>query len=432
MQFAGEGIDNVIMTDHESRTDLDPVINRLGLVPFLAATVGEEITTFDYGHFNAYPLQQDPSRVSNGAVDFGGSAAPGQDFASLGSFSLSPAQIEAVAKGPFSTPDTVVQINHISSHFGPMKINSALVPPQSLLSPAEKLALRLDPAIANHYNHFQALELWNGYTRSHQNEFLSGRIGIWFNHLNQGLLTTMIGDTDTHEYVNTGTAGSRTWTPTSAGADVPAALLESEIGQAIKAGRAVSGQGLYVQTRLLAADGSGNAADFTRSGSTTVASSNGSVDLEIRVQAPQWADYDRIEVYANATPNVAGLNGGVPVAFGPGTPVATLDRGADFVVSTVNVVPSVAGGVRQETVKTLSFTGLTQDTWFVVIVRGRDGVSRPLWPVMPGSLSASSNTTLGQLLDGNVNENGTLALGNTNALYADVDGTAGFQAPLAP
>ena len=82
--------------------------------------------------------------------------------------------------------------------------------------------------------------------------------------------------------------------------------------------------------------------------------------------------------------------------------------------------------------KTVSFTGLAQDTWFVVIVRGRDGVSHPLWPVMPGSLSAASNTTLAQLLDGNLSESGTLALGNTNALFADVDGTAGFRAPLAP
>lgn len=431
-QFAGEGIDNVIMTDHESRTDLDPVIQSLGLVPFLAATVGEEITTFDYGHFNAYPLQQDHARVSQGAVDFGGAAPPGQDFVSFGNYNLSPAQIEAVAKGAFSTPDTVVQINHISSHFGPLKIDSSLVPPRSLLSASEKLALRLDPSIANHYHHFEALELWNGYTRSHQNEFLSGRIGIWFNHLNQGLPTTMIGDTDTHEYVNTGTAGARTWTPASPGTDAPAAMLESEIGQAIKAGRAVSGQGLYVQTRLLAADGSGNAADFTRSGGTTVASSNGNVDLEIRVQAPAWAEYDRIEVYANATPNVAGINGGVPVAFGPGTPAVSLDRGTGFDVDTVNVFPSVAGGVRQQTIKTVSFTGLTEDTWFVVVVRGRDGVSRPLWPVMPGSLSSGSNQTLAQLLDGNLGENGTLALGNTNALYADVDGTPGFQAPLAP
>jgi len=433
LQFAGEGVDNVIMTDHEYRTDLKPVIAQLGLVPFVTSMIGEEITTFDYGHFNAYPLQIDPSRVSGGAVDFGGGALPGRDFPAYGSYTLSPAQIEAAATGSFATPDTVVQINHIDSHFGPMRIDTGLVPPRSLLTPAQKAALRLDPAIDNFFHAFPALELWNGYSRSHQNEFLVGRIGIWFNLLNQGIPTTMIGDTDTHELVNTRGGGSRSWTPTSAGSDLPATLLESEIGQAVKAGRAVSGQGLYVQARLLAADGSGAAADFTRDGSTLVASANGSVDLEIRVQAPLWAEYDRIEIYANATPNVAGTNGGTPVAYGPGTPAVTLDLGAGgFTANVVDVHPGVPGGSRRETTKVVSFSGLTQDTWFVVLVRGRDGVSRPMFPIMPASLATASNTTLAQLLDGNLGESGVMALGNTNALYADVDGTPGFQAPLAP
>jgi len=98
----------------------------------------------------------------------------------------------------------------------------------------------------------------------------------------------------------------------------------------------------------------------------------------------------------------------------------------------VDVHPGVPGGSRRETTKVVSFSGLTQDTWFVVLVRGRDGVSRPMFPIMPASLTAASNTTLAQLLDGNLGESGVMALGNTNALYADVDGTPGFQAPLAP
>ncbi len=431
MQFAGEGVDNIIMTDHESHTDQTPTIAALGLTPFVHSTVGEEITTFDYGHFNAYPLLVDNSRVSRGAVDFGRAAPPGQDFTSLGAYNLSPAEIDAAARtGSTSTPDTVVQINHIDSHFGPLKINSSLVPPQSFVTPAEKLALRIDPSIPNVYHHFAALELWNGYTRAHQGEFLVGRIGIWFNHLNQGLLTTMIGDTDTHEFRNTRGGGARTWTPSTT--DAPAGISDTEISQAVTAGRAVSGQGLYVQARLLAADGSGGVADFTRTGSTLVTSTNGQVDLEIKVQAPTWAQYDRIEVYANAIPNVAGTNGGVPVAFGPGTPAVALNAGADFAVSTVNVFPSVAGADRLETTKVVHFSGLTQDTWFVVIVKGRDGVSRPMFPMMPENLNKATNTTLADLLDGNLGESGVMALGNTNALYADVNGTPGFQAPLAP
>jgi hypothetical protein len=431
MQFAGEGVDNIIMTDHESHTDLTPKIASLGLTPFVHATVGEEITSFDYGHFNAYPLLVDNSRVSRGAVDFGRAAPPGQDFTSLGAFNLSPAEIDSAARtGSTSTPDTVVQINHIDSHFGPLKINTSLVPPQSFVSAAEKLALRIDPSIPNAYHHFAALELWNGYSRGHQSEFLVGRIGIWFNLLNQGLFTTMIGDTDTHEFRNTRGGGARSWTPSTL--DAPAGIVDAEIAQAVTAGRVVSGQGLYVQARLLAADGSGNVADFSRTGSTLVASANGELDLEIKVQAPLWAEYDRIEVYANSTTTVAGTNGGIPVAFGPGTPAATLNAGTDFTVSTVNVFPSVPGGSRHETTKSVHFSGLSQDTWFVVLVKGRDGVSRPMFPIMPESLNKATNTTLANLLDGNLGESGLMSLGNTNALYADVNGTAGFQAPLAP
>jgi hypothetical protein len=54
-----------------------------------------------------------------------------------------------------------------------------------------------------------------------------------------------------------------------------------------------------------------------------------------------------------------------------------------------------------------------------------------MFPVMVRDLARSSNTTLADLLDGNLGENGVLALGFTNALFADVDGVAGFQAPLA-
>jgi hypothetical protein len=429
-QFGGDGVENLILTEHDAHFDLGPMVASLGFTPFLHATIGEEITTFDYGHYNAYPMSVDPNRPSGGSTDHGGAAPPGQDFVQYGNYSLSPAQIYAAAVGSSAgTPDTVVQINHIDSHFSPLRINTSLVPPQSVLTPALKLALRQNPATPNLYFHFPALEIWNGAGRGDQNQFLLQRIGIWFNHLNQGLYTTMIADTDTHELFNTNGGGARTWT--SSTTDTPALISGSELASAVRAGRAVSGQGIYVQTRLLAQDGSGGIADFTGSGSTLVASSNGSVDLEIKIQAPTWAEYDRIEIYANAATTVAGSNGGVPVLFGA-TPTLVLNKTTDFTVSTVTPYPAVPSAQRQETTKVVSFPGLTADTWFVVLVKGRDGVSKPMFPVFPKNLGTAGNTTLAQLLDGNLGQSGTMALGNTNALYADVDGTPGFHAPLAP
>jgi hypothetical protein len=121
----------------------------------------------------------------------------------------------------------------------------------------------------------------------------------------------------------------------------------------------------------------------------------------------------------------------VPVLYGA-TPTLVLNKTTDFAVSTVTPFPAIPSAQRQETTKVVSFPSLAADTWFVVVVKGRDGVSRPMFPVFPQNLSSTGNTTLADLLDGNLGQNGTTALGNTNALYADVDGTPGFDAPFAP
>jgi hypothetical protein len=98
--FAGEGVDDIIATDHAAITDLDGQIAALGFAEFVNATPGEEITTFDYGHFNAYPQGQDPAQPqTQGATDHAGAAPPGQDFPVYGHYNLSPAQIEAAAVG---------------------------------------------------------------------------------------------------------------------------------------------------------------------------------------------------------------------------------------------------------------------------------------------------------------------------------------------
>jgi len=435
-QFAGEGVENVIMTDHHVHTDLMPTITALGLGNWVASTIGEEITTFDYGHFNGYPFTIDPSVPSGGSTDWGQAAPPGEDFPSAGAFNATPAEIFSLATtGDVSTADTTVQVNHIDSHFAPMQIDTSVAGAVSDgLDDAERASRRL-PSVAsagNLFHHFPALELWNGADRNQQNNFLVERIGIWMNHLNKGLRTTAISDTDTHTFGDLESAGARTWT--AAPSDAVPGLSGAAVANAVDAGRAVGGQGLYVQTRLVAAS-TGQVADLTLAGSTDAATTNGAVDLEITVQAPTWARFDRIEIYANAATNPVDL--AAPYLFGA-TPTVTLFEGdcdpttagdGDFDVTLVNVHPSVAGGERQQVTVTQAFAALTQDVWFAVVVRGSDGVCPPMFPVFPRSLDSGANATLADLLDGNVGEAGTMALGVANALYLDVDGVPGFQPP---
>ena len=100
----------------------------------------------------------------------------------------------------------------------------------------------------------------------------------------------------------------------------------------------------------------------------------------------------------------------------------------DFTVATV----AVNGSARLEATATLSLSGLTQDTWVIAIVKGTDGVSCPLFPVVPNSLSDSANPTLADLklcdLD-DPPELGVNSLAFSNPLFFDVDGNGDYDAP---
>lgn len=430
LQYAGEGIENIVMTEHGGRTDLNPTIEALGLTGFVHATIGEETTTWEYGHYNGYPYDLVPGHQNGGAVDWARAAEPGRDFVRYGAYGLTPAELDMAARtGPGSRPSTIVQANHFASTYGPLQIDTAQVPPRSAISAEGKLAFRLDPSVENLYHHFAALEVWNGDARSHQENFLNNLMGIWFNELNQGLISTGTAVTDSHGFFNLNAAGAQTWT--AAPSDEPADIDPDQVATQVAAGRATLGQGAFATVRLVAADGSGGSADLTLGGNTLVATSNRAVTLEVRVQSPLWAPFDRIEVYANASTFPTGKVGTTNV-FYSATPTLTHRAGTDFEVRRVNVAPAVAGGERYEATDAFQFPALEHDTWFVVIVRGTDGISRPMFPLYPRSLEQDGNDTLEALLDGNLGERGTLAMAVTNPLYADVDGTPGFQAVNAP
>jgi hypothetical protein len=134
-----------------------------------------------------------------------------------------------------------------------------------------------------------------------------------------------------------------------------------------------------------------------------------------------------MEIYVNASTNVAGLNDGVPVAFGA-IPTMTLTRDATdtattFVVSTV----AAAGDQRLETTKTIPLV-LAGDAWVVVIVKGTVGNSPHMFPVFAYDLDSTENPSLEAMIVNTTSEDGVRALGFTNALYVDVDG-GGFDPP---
>ncbi|HZI43755.1 MAG TPA: carboxypeptidase regulatory-like domain-containing protein, partial [Ilumatobacter sp.] len=145
MTQIAEGMDFFTPSDHEMRIDFAQTIADLGVSDLISTATSAEITTFDYGHFNSWPVSIDGSLLNGGSVDHGGAAPAGQDFPSFGNFSLSPAQIYAAAHA--DPLDNLIQINHMASHFATgqsgLGIDTAMVPPQSSVSPATR---RLAPA----------------------------------------------------------------------------------------------------------------------------------------------------------------------------------------------------------------------------------------------------------------------------------------------
>ncbi len=64
------GIEYVANTDHDFVSNLDPLAHDLGVDSIFHAMPGNEISTLNMGHFNAFPLTPDPSIPDGGALDW--------------------------------------------------------------------------------------------------------------------------------------------------------------------------------------------------------------------------------------------------------------------------------------------------------------------------------------------------------------------------
>jgi hypothetical protein len=435
LSMLADGVDFFTPTDHDFRSDFRPVIDAMGVADLLSVAPGAEITPFDYGHFNAWPMTLDPDLVNGGGVDFGGAAPPGDDFPAKGSFSLTPDAVIALAKSDPGESNTV-QINHIDTHFGieggfGLAIDTGRVPPQSEMPGA---ARRLDPSIPNYFSdRFDALELWVGDDRYHIDQLLLGQnIGDWFNLLNQGIVRTATSDSDTHQRFSGAAGMPRTMVASPLDAPGELDTIADTLSAHVNAGRVVGSNGPFL--RITAeADSTGEIGALDLDRPLVVRTTDGAVRVRLVVQSPIWVEFDTIDFYVNATterrlePRQTSA-GALSIKRYKPLPFAVQTAGADFEVHRVAVHPGVPGADRFEAVATLELRDLTEDSWIVAIVRGTDGVSQPLFPVMAASLRREGNESLQGLTDGNLGEDGVLAVAFTNPLFVDVDGD-GWTAP---
>jgi hypothetical protein len=428
VSMLAEGVDFFTPSDHGFRVDFTQDLADLGVSDLISTAVGNEITPVeeDLGHYGGFPMTVDPNRVSGGAVDWGREAPAGQDFPSLGAYSLSPGEIFAAV---LSDPgEDTVHINHVHSFFDSgLKIDTGLAPPQSTGDPTP---LRLDPNVPNFWDDgFTALEVW---IQSHRDDtfdnFLGQNAGNWFNLLNQGIVRTGISDSDTHQIYRfqSGTPRSMIASPT----DDPGALaaIAETLAINLNDGRVMGTNGPFLRVSL---EGDPNEVGGLEEGiDTLVTASGGSATVTVEVQSPTWAEFDTVEYYVNSE-TIADPNGRLD---DPNNPLPPFYRicpdyvqvaGVDF---TVNTVPA-GGGERLEATTSLALSGLTQDAWVVVMVKGTDDVSCPLFPVIPSDLDPSSNPTLADLKTCAAGDLGVTALAYSNPLFIDVTNLGVYDPP---
>jgi hypothetical protein len=99
ISIAAEGVEVVVSSDHNYVSDYLPYIYRNALQPFLRSFVGVELTTFEFGHFNAFPLEYQVGSVNRGAV-------PWQRIPPQTIFD------ELRDNGKLGPDKTIIQVNH--------------------------------------------------------------------------------------------------------------------------------------------------------------------------------------------------------------------------------------------------------------------------------------------------------------------------------
>lgn len=444
LTYLAEGVDFFTPSDHGFQIDFRETIRRQGVSDLIGTAPSAEATTMDYGHYNAWPRTVLDDVFSGGYVDWGwgDEVPPGRRFPVFGNYLKPPEGLIAAAKtDPMTRP--IVQINHVDSFFRDvgLGVDTGVSPPQSTVDP---LTRRLDPALDNLFaDNFDALEIWIGERGRKDIDDEEGNIhenlADWFNLINQGIVRTAVASSDSHTRRLTAMS-----TRSMVASDVtdPGRLTghAQALADNVADGRVVMTNAPFV-TLEATASSTGASAGLARDQEKELHTSDGRATLKVRIQSPEWAEFDRVDLFINNAPEQTSED---PPRYRACEDVRIPLDESD--IQRVEVVPGLDGAVRLEAEVTHTLESLEQDTWIVARVAGTPGRSEPLFPVEPNSIetaeSDEGDTTLfadhlqsytralqlEDLTGSNIGQGGVMAYAVTNPLFIDIDGD-GWSAP---
>ncbi|GDX81812.1 hypothetical protein LBMAG42_36230 [Deltaproteobacteria bacterium] len=313
--MVAEGVDFFSSSDHDYLTDYAPVVEQLGLEPFVKTAVGLETTTLEVGHYIGMPLAHDTIKDQAGAFDWTG---------------MTPLEIldELQSLGVAGGYEPLRMVAHprdgILGYFDQYGYNAYS---GQVETPTLSFANDLLKDTSYFTTDFDALELLNGkrfdlirtptqpeldayaagghvsaYTvmeRSGEEQLdladdvyrlgygHDGQVDDWFSLLNTGVRLTALGNSDTHSRFSIEAGCPRNYVYVDH--DDPATLDEQAVADAVKAGHVVASYGPFIRFTANADAMIGD----------TLTDTDGNVSLHIEVQAPTWMAVDRVELYQN-------------------------------------------------------------------------------------------------------------------------------------
>ena len=256
-EFAAEGIDMIVSTDHNVVSDYAPIIHELDLDRVLTSACGDEITTATWGHFGAFPLPQSLEHSGQGAIHAGARTA-GEIFRS----------VREVA------PDAVVDVHHprLEKAIGYFDLGGL----DGRSDRASRAGFSFD---------FDAVEVLNGY-QDPDRKSIDKTIDDWFELLAHGHAVTALGNSDTHHLTYNLAGYPRNYVRVVD--DDPAHVNAADVARAIKAHRAFFTTGPFLALRVGGVEVGG-----------LVTLPMGKARAAIEVRAAPWVSVSLVRLYVD-------------------------------------------------------------------------------------------------------------------------------------
>ncbi len=339
-----EDVDLIASTDHDAITNYRPALEQLGGLDNLTALRGDELSHFNYAHFNGYPLKYDQTKTSGGAPQWRNPSptttlpdgSPMPVYTPQDCFDA----LRNLTDHDVLKQDAMVVANHnqesitgylrafgFEQYYGTfgapdlMTVGDPVVHNGSLFSTDGSVNFSWD---------FDGIELLNSkrlqdFRTITEEEITHGEFGepkpeevpllptlirtaeeqerissgdLLLDHTNRGMIDDYmtilamgkrvagLGVSDTHSTYKNPVGKCRTYIMSST--DDPKFMDMDEVITNLKAGRAIATTGPFMEVWV---DGSPIGSD--------VYDPDGTIDVRIKAQAPPWMSLNRIEIYGN-------------------------------------------------------------------------------------------------------------------------------------